>query len=85
MHDKGGDKYTNDKEKEADGDYIAFNKEGYEFVNEEKDKWICSLDGDVCFGKSLESGLELEDKWKINMNDDDDNVVFSVKSNNSFS
>jgi hypothetical protein len=33
----------------------------------------------------LESGLELEDKWKINMNDDDDNVVFSVKSNNSFS
>jgi hypothetical protein len=41
-------------------------------------------DGDVCFGKSLLSGPELEDEWKISSDEDDDNIAFSAKSYNSF-
>ncbi|KAL9362547.1 hypothetical protein Peur_045332 [Populus x canadensis] len=98
VHDKGGDKYADDddddddeeeeeeeeeKEEEND-DYIPFDGEGFEFVNEEKDEWIASLDGDVCFGKSLLSGPKLEDEWKISSDEDVDNITFSVKSYSSF-
>jgi hypothetical protein len=95
VHDKGGDKYADDddddddeeeeeEEEEENDDYIPFYGEGFECVNEEEDEWIASLDGDVCFGKSLLSGPELEDEWKISSDEDDDNIAFSAKSYNSF-
>jgi hypothetical protein len=32
----------------------------------------------------LLSGLESEDEWKISCDEDDDNIAFSAKSDNSF-
>lgn len=77
-------KYNEDYEEEEDDyDYISFDDKRFEFINETKDEWIDSLEGDLPFGKSLDDCSELDNKWKISYDEDDFDVKHSAKSYNS--
>jgi hypothetical protein len=53
MHDDVDNEYT---EYEEDDDYIPYDEEIFEFVNETKDEWMDSLEDYLCFGESLDDG-----------------------------
>lgn len=53
MHDEADNEYT---EYEEDDDYIPYDEEIFEFVNETKDEWMDSLEDYLCFGESLDDG-----------------------------
>lgn len=77
-------KYNEDYEEEEDDyDYISFDDKRFEFINETKDEWIDSLEGDLAFGKSLDDCSKLDNKWKISYDEDDFGVKHSAKSYNS--
>lgn len=67
MHDEADNEYT---EYEEDDDYIPYDQEIFEFVNETKDEWMDNLEGYLCFGESLDGGSELENEWKISSDKD---------------
>jgi hypothetical protein len=68
-----------DDEDETNNDYIPSYKEGFEFYNKSKDKWINNLQGDVQFVKTLDGAFDSENECNIISDDYNANIIWELK------
>jgi hypothetical protein len=76
--EKVKDDYEDDKD-ETNNDYIPNYKEGFEFYNKSKDKWINNLQGNVQFVKTLDGAFDSENECNISSDDDNTNIIWELK------